>query len=626
MLIQKFEKQVTRTPEKIAVKTEKRTYTYDELNRYANRLAHLIETSPPAHNKNETVILLLDHGVDMIAAILAVLKKGKTYVPISPAYPPKRISYMLIHSQSSLILTHAKYQPRVKEWLEKPETREQHISYLTIEQAEEIHTLPQHNPQREVLAEKPAYIMYTSGSTGKPKGVIQTHENVLYYIKNWTRRFSITADDRMTLFSSFCHDGSLQDMFGALLNGAALYPIDIRVRETSIKLSRFLIEEKITIWHSVPSLYNFFVNTLTGKETFEHLRFILLGGEPLREYEINMFKKFFPQSILANVYGQTESSVDSIWIIHPQDTVESLIIGEPLDNTRIFVVDDTGKETDLLKIGEILVACPAISPGYWKDTVTSEQVFAHDPEFGRLYWTGDLGRVLPDGNIEFAGRKDFQMKIRGFRVELGEIETHLLKHQDIKETAVINKITGNGSSYLTAYITARQELNVSQLRQYLAQELPDYMIPTYFVQLEQMPLTGSGKIDRKALAALKKDHLKLKRTYVKPATDMEELVANTWKEVLNLEEVGIHDNFFDLGGNSFDILKVHGMLEEAIKKEIVPARMFAYPTVASLALFLAQECGQQEPVKKDIPSQRIQEINKAKDRLQQRGQRRRQST
>ena len=626
MLIEAFEKQVNRKPGNIAVKTEKRTYTYDELNRCANRIAHLIETHSPGHTQSETVGLLLDHGVDMIAAILATLKKAKTYVPISPAYPENRIFYMLTHSESSLIITHSKYEPRVKKWMQKiQETRKHNISYLFIEQADEINKIPDTNPPRKAEGKRLAYIMYTSGSTGKPKGVMQNHKNVLYYIKNWTQEFSIIDTDRMTLFSSFCHDGSLQDMFGALLNGAALYPIDVRIRQTSIKLSRFLLEEKITIWHSVPSLYNFFVNTLTGEERFDTLRFILLGGEPLREYEINMFNKFFPKSILANVYGQTESSVDSIRLFHPHEPFDGFIIGKPLDNTRIFVVDENGDEVDVLKMGEILVACPSISPGYWKDEDTSKRVFDHDPEFGRLYWTGDLGRILPDGNIEFAGRKDFQVKIRGFRVELGEIETHLLNHQYIKEAAVINKKMENGNHFLIAYIITKQELNVSELREYSAQELPDYMIPTYFVQLDKMPCTGTGKIDRKALAELKKDHLKLKRTYVKPETDMEKIIARTWKEVLQAEEVGLHDNFFDLGGNSFDILKVHGLLEEALNKEIIVAKLFAFPTVSTLAMYLSEETINQQPSFKQTsqsPSRwRSNEINSAKVRLKQRSQR-----
>jgi amino acid adenylation domain-containing protein len=619
MLIENFEKQVNQTPGNIAVKTGKQSYSYEQLNQYANRIAHLIEKNRPGQTGIETVGLLLDHGVDMIAAILGTLKSGKAYVPISPAYPRNRIFYMLTHSESSLIITHSKYESKIKEW-----TRENKTCFFSIPSAYETESTPGTNPytylyqQPKAGGERLAYIMYTSGSTGKPKGVMQNHQNVMYYIKNWTQRFSISSSDRMTLFSSFCHDGSVQDMFAALLNGAALYPFDIKIRETHVKLSRFLIEEKITIWHSVPSLYNFFVNTLTGEERFDDLRFILLGGEPLREYEINMFKKFFPKSILANVYGQTESSVNSIWLIHPGETLDSFIIGKPLDNTRIFVVDEKGDEVDVLKIGEILAASPSISPGYWKDADASEQVFAQDPEFGRLYWTGDLGRLLPDGNIEYAGRKDFQVKIRGFRVELGEIESHLLKHEAVKEAVVIARKGENRDNNLYAYATAVKELDLKELREYLRQELPDYMIPLYFVQLDKMPLTSSGKIDRRALAALKTNHLMLKRTYVKPKTDMEKIIANTWKEVLKVEEVGLNDNFFDLGGNSFDILKVHDLLEKMVKKDIVVAKMFAYPTVSTLALYLNEgKSEEKQPVKQILPAQ-YDEITRAKDRFKQR--------
>ena len=301
MLIQKFEEQVKKTPASIAVKTEKRSFTYEELNRYVSSIAGLIKKHWPKHESKQehdlknpgNICLFLEHGVDMIAAVLGTLKAGKAYVPISPDYPKKRVSYMVNHSEAALVITNAACEKKAREI-----AAGNNIPLLNIHQTHESEVPFQEDTDREISGEKLAYIMYTSGSTGKPKGVTQNHDNVLYYIKNWTQRFSITHQDRMTLFSSFCHDGSGQDMFGALLNGAALYPYDVRNRESEVSLSRFLIEEGITIWHSVPSLYNFFVKTLTGKERFETLRCILLGGEPFRGYEIEMFKKHFPQSVL----------------------------------------------------------------------------------------------------------------------------------------------------------------------------------------------------------------------------------------------------------------------------------------------------------------------------------------
>ncbi|UCH96422.1 MAG: amino acid adenylation domain-containing protein, partial [Candidatus Aminicenantes bacterium] len=590
MLIKKFEEQAKKTPDRIAIKTGKLSFSYEELNDYANRVAGLIEKNWPKHeSKYEhdplrpgNIALFLEHGVDMIAAILGTLKAGKAYVPISTGYPQKRVSYMVKHSEASLLIANSRSEEKAGEiaW-------GNNIALVNIDENNKSPVMFAGDMDRKITGERLAYIMYTSGSTGKPKGVMQNHGNVIYYIKNWTRRFSITHLDRMTLFSSFCHDGSVQDMFGALLNGATLYPFDVRNQGTNISLSRFLIEEKITIWHSVPSLYNFFVTTLTGEERFEDLRYILLGGEPFRGYEIDMFKKYFPRSILANVYGQTESSVDSIWTIGAKDPIKRFIIGEPLDNTRIFVIDNGGNEMEPFKTGEIMIACPHITPGYWQDGEATKKTFGENQGIGRWYRTGDLGRLLPDGNIEFMGRKDLQVKIRGFRVEIGEIETVLLQMENVREAAVVPRKTVSTDTYLCAFIVAAKELNVTELREFLSGELPDYMIPTSFVQLEQMPLTQSGKIDRKALAELDKEPLKLNETFTAPKTGIEKITADTWKEVLNLEEVGINDNFFDLGGNSFDIIKVNNKLNQRLERSIPIVKLFEYPTIGKLSRYLS---------------------------------------
>jgi amino acid adenylation domain-containing protein len=590
MIIQKFEEQVKQTPDKIAVKTETHAITYRALSQYANRIAALIHKHWQAHNKENplendaSVGLLIEHGLDMIAAILGTLKAGMAYIPVSLDYPLKRIDYMLTNSEASVILTNTKGLPKAQ----TTETAE-NLPVINIDDAWNNDNIPLDQSLHLADGNRMAYILYTSGSTGKPKGVVQNQGNVLYYIDNWTQRFSITQTDRMTLFSSFSHDGSGQDMFGALLNGATLFPFDVRNRDSKISFIRFLVEEKISIWHSVPSLYNFFVNTLTGNEHFSDLKYILLGGEPFRGYEIEMFKKHFPHCILADVYGQTESSVDSIWTIRATDEIKKLIIGKPLSNTRIFVVDEEGEEVEPYETGEILIVCDHISPGYWRDEATSSKTFIDNPDVGRIYRTGDLGRLLPDGNIEFMGRRDFQVKVRGFRVEIGEIETALLQMEDIREAVVVAKQTDSQDTHLRAFIVADEQLNLTELRVYLSSQLPDYMIPTSFVQMEQLPLTQSNKTDRNALAMMDGETLKLNVDYIPPKTRLEEMVAGIWKEVLQLDELGVNDNFFDVGGNSFDIIKINNILQEQLKKNIPIVKMFEYPTVGTLAGYLTQD-------------------------------------
>ena len=442
MLVKNFEEQVKKHPHKIAIRSEKGFLTYLELNRFANRVARLIEKKCPEVGKGEKVGLLFDHGINMIAAVLGTLKVGAAYVPLSVDYPENRISYMLSDSQSILLLTHSRHREMAANL-----AGENDIDFITIDNPE-CHVTDE-DKEREVRSAQLAYIMYTSGSTGKPKGVMQTHENVMYYIKNWIEKFSITDLDRLTLFSSFCHDASIPDLFTGLHTGAVLYPYSMKNREESIELSHFLVKESINIWHSVPSLFSYFANTLSSEEQFKDLRLIILGGEAVREHEVRLFKKFFPYAALANLYGQTEATFVSVQLIRHEDNFERVTIGTPIDGTQIFVINEEGTPVDPLEVGEILVVCPHVSPGYWQQKEITSTAFDETEEFGKLYWTGDLGCLLPEGEIEFLGRKDFQVKIRGFRIEPAEIESQLLKHPQVKEAVVTMREEESGDTHQT---------------------------------------------------------------------------------------------------------------------------------------------------------------------------------
>ncbi|MCP5052953.1 MAG: amino acid adenylation domain-containing protein, partial [bacterium] len=500
MIINKFEEAAAKFSKSIAVETAESILTYDELNKYANRVARQL----PGKGKQQMAALLLGHDEGMIAAVLGALKAGKVYVPLDIAYPEKRLLYILENSEARVILTDNKNLGLAEKLVEQVTGGKQGLKVVNIDT---LDNEDDGNLSRAPSTDRPAYILYTSGSTGNPKGVIQDHGNVLYYIRNWTSRFGISPSDRLTLFSAFTHDGAGQDMFGALLNGAALYPRNIKDDEDALELASWVIHKKITLWHSVPTLFRHFINTLTlnpglnpaGKNNpFPDLRFILLGGEPLRKYDLEMYKQFFPTSAFANVYGQTESSVNSIWVIQPGDhqslNANNILIGKPLDETELLIIDSEGSVVDEFGVGEIFVASPHIAPGYWKDGESSQKVFLEDPNLGRLYRTGDLGRLISDGCIEIMGRKDFQIKIRGFRVELGEIETSLLRHQDIKEAVVVTH-EKEMEILLYAYIVTQDPVEIAEpeLRGYLSGQLPDYMIPSRFMQLESMPLTPSNK-------------------------------------------------------------------------------------------------------------------------------------
>jgi len=602
VIICKFERQVKKFAEKSAVITDKKQLTYRELNNYANGLARIIQkqdTIPTGSKKNQVVALLFEHSADMVIGVLGTLKADKIYVPLDVTYPGNRLAYMLEDSQAHLVLTNTNNMS-LAEKLAKKLYHE--LPVINIDNID--NTIDYSNPERTPSGDKLAYILYTSGSTGKPKGALQDHKNVCYYIDNWTKFFSITPGDRMTLFSAFSHDGAGQDMFGALHNGAVLYPYNILNRTNIAELSQWLIDEKITIWHSVPTLYRYFVETLKDRHInhrqFPHLRFILLGGEQIREHDIEMYKRYFPRARFANVYGQTESSVDSIWTISPGDTINKMLIGQPLDKTELLIVDKEGTVVEDMGVGEIIVACPHLALGYWNNKAASDEVFLHDPDMGPLYRTGDLGRLMADGSIEIMGRKDSQLKIRGFRVEVGEVETTMLNHPLIKEAAVIARTDDQGNAHLYGYYVPQPSptalgketaLNVSEIRKYLSGELPEHMIPSYYVELQQMPLTPNGKVDRKRLPEPGSTRPQLGVTYVAPGTDIEKQISDIWREILQLDKVGIDDSFFDLGGTSFDILRITSKLYETFKREIPVISIFQYPTIRSFAEYFNRDPG-----------------------------------
>ncbi|UCH95166.1 MAG: amino acid adenylation domain-containing protein [Candidatus Aminicenantes bacterium] len=600
MIIGKFEEQVKRFSEKPGVITENKQLTYGELNNCANATALAIQNHHSISSKkkeNHVVGLLFEHSADMIVGVLGTLKAEKIYVPLDITYPENRLVYMLEDSGADLVLTNTNNLSLAEKLVKKVSHDLPIINIDTLDK-----TIAYPGIERRPSGDRLAYILYTSGSTGKPKGVWQNHENVCYYIRNWSERFSITPADRMTLFSAFSHDGAGQDMFGALHNGAVLYPYNILNRTNIADLARWLIDEKITIWHSVPTLYRYFVETLKNRGIeggqFPDLRFILLGGEQIREHDIEMFRRFFPGARFANVYGQTESSVDSIWMVNPGDTINKILIGEPLDKTELLIVDNEGTVLEDMGVGEIIAACPHLALGYWNDKQSSEEVFLHDPDLGLLYRTGDLGRLRTDGTIEIMGRKDSQVKIRGFRIEVGEVETTLLDHPLIKETIVTARTDDNGNAHLYAYYVpdpsasapgGDRRLTVSEMRKYLSRELPEHMIPSYFVELEEMPLTPNGKVDRKRLPEPGPGRAGLGVTYAAPGTQLEKQLSDIWRTILRMDKVGIDDNFFDLGGTSFDILRITSKLYEVYKKDIPVVSIFRYPTIRSFAGYLRQE-------------------------------------
>jgi amino acid adenylation domain-containing protein len=589
MLIKAFRDRVRENPAKIAVKSGDIALTYQFLDECGDRLVRAICQYSPV--KGKAASLLLGHNPRMLIAITGALKTGMVYIPFDPGYPRERLNYMLADSGARMIITgdeHVQMAQTLKENTPGPVV----IVNLDriIEDKSAVGDLPGLQEERD--SDEPAYILYTSGSTGRPRGVVQTYGNIRYYVRGWSRRFSISSCDRMAQFASFSHDGAVPDIYGSLLNGATLYLFDVKQGANIQSPAQWLNREKISIWHSVPTWYRYVANHLTGAEEFPYLRLVILGGEAVREHDIALFNRHFPRALFANIYGQTESTVNSIWLLRAREEFKNVLIGLPIEETRIFVIDSQGGEVREFETGEIVIASPRLSPGYLNNPEAAHHAFAPDEEFGCLYWSGDLGRMLPGGHIEILGRKDHQVKVRGFRIEPGEIESLLVRHPDIGEAVVTSKESSggdygvvSGDRDLWAYFTAKKPLTPGELRRHLAGQLPDYMIPGFFVKLDTMPLTPSGKIDRKALDA-HGTRLGTGTPYAPPGNETEKILTRIWKDVLKAEKVGIDDNFFDLGGNSMDVIDLNDRLQKNFKRAIPPVAIFQHLTIRSFAQFL----------------------------------------
>lgn len=583
MLIKEFERQVRETPDNLAVKTLYNQLTYKKLNNMANHIAYLLLSVNQKISQLEeqpAAALIFEQGEGMIAGTLGVLKANMIYVPFSPDYPENRLAYMLENSGARLIVTNNVNMELAESLCRASDSDINIINIDMMDYSAEVE-----NPGTISKEAGMAYILYTSGSTGVPKGIIQSRENVYYYTNSYSNCISLTHNDRMTLFSSFSHDAAVVDIFSGLISGACLYPVNPREQLGIIRLAYWLAEEEITVWHSIPTFYRIFANALAKENVFPKLRYIVLGGENVLLSDVLTAKKYFPGTSFMNLYGQSEASFNSFHIVQPYADVEKITLGEQIDDTLLLVVDEEGVEVEPLKTGEIVVACRHLALGYWKDEEKTRSVFCEDEELERLYWTGDLGRLLLDGRIEYMGRKDFQMKIRGYRVEISEIENKLLSLESVKEAVVVGKNDNNGDTKLVAYFVASEKVRPYSLRDYLLGELPEYMVPAHFIQLDELPLTPNGKIDRQAMHEISVYEY-MEAEYTEPQNNIERKIAEIWSCILGTDRVNVRENFFDAGGNSMMLILFQTKLEQVFPGKVTIRDLFSYTTVEKLASYI----------------------------------------
>jgi len=575
---ERFEGIMRKFPDRIAVKTRNRQLTYAELNNEANCLAQGILTRWGTGQR--PVALMLGKGAALIVAILGVLKSGKLFVLLDPTLPPARLGYMMADSQSGLVITDGEHFASAAA-LAHP------VPLLNIDDVSS--SLCAEAPQISRTANDFAYILYTSGSTGQPKGIAENHRNLLHYIMTETNELRICAEDRLTFFAS-----QGRDIFRAILNGATVYPREINQDGLS-SLANWLIEEEITIYNSVASAFRDFVDTLTGVEQFPHLRLIKLMGESIYRRDVELYQKHFSERcILVDWYGPNETGLVSYYLVDKgsQITASVVPLGYAVKDKEILILDENGNDLGVQQAGEIAVRSRYLAPEYWRRPDLTGEAFTHVSHDGalRLYRTGDLGTLNSDGCLVHSGRKDFQIKIRGYRVEIAEVEMALMDLDPIKEAVVLAREDVLGQKRLIAYLVLQSATppTTSALRAALKPRLPDYMIPSVFVFLDKMPVIGIGKIDRNALPAPTGRRPALDQPHVPPTNGVEEKLSRIWAEVLSIDEVGLHDNFFDLGGHSLSAFRVITGVIQTFQLELPVKALFEAPTVAEMAKIIGR--------------------------------------
>ncbi len=578
----RFEKIVRMYPDRLAVKNKDRSQTYNELNKAANQIACAILEK--RGQGSEPIALLFEHGIDVVAAILGVLKAGKFYVALDPSFPDMRVARILEDCDAKLIVTNEQKNSLAHE------LSQNRLPVVNIDANQP--NLSGENPDLGISADAFAYVIYTSGSTGPPKGVIQNHRHVLHNIMPYTNCIHVCAEDRLTFLNSSSSAAGVRNIFGALLNGSGLFSFDLR-REALIDLAVWLAREQVTICHAMTSVFRSIVEVLSGNEKFTGLRLLELAGESLSAKDINLYRShFLPKCVFAHSMGATEVATARWYFIGDlsQRGFVQAPVGYGVADKEVLLLDDNGKELGYNQIGEIAVKSRYLSPGYWRNAdLTRTKFLLHPNGDERLYLTGDLGRMLPDGCLEYIGRKDFRAKIRGFTVDPTEVEIALLQHSQVQNAAVVTRNRESGENYLVAYIvpSGNSALRIEYLRDFLREHLPDHMIPLTFVFLESLPLTN-GKLDPTGLPLPDDKRSNLEQVYAPPRGEIEIRLAQIWEEILDVRPIGIHDNFFNVGGHSLAASRVISRVIQTFQLELPIKALFDAPTVAEMAAIIAQ--------------------------------------
>ena len=604
---QLLEEQVERTPDAVAVIFGNQQLTYRELNQRANQLAHYLQKLGV---KPEVFVgICVERSIEMLVGLLGILKAGGAYVPLDSTYPKERLAFMLEDARAPVLLT----QQRLLEIIPSHSGKVVCLDTNWQEIGKEI----SENSVSNVCADNLAYVIYTSGSTGKPKGTLIHHRGLVNYLTWCTKAYSVEQGEGSPVHSSISFDMTITGLFSPLLVGRK---VELLLEDKGIENLASVVRNKFnfSLIKITPAQLELLTHQLLPQEAAGKTRAFIIGGENLLAESIAFWQENAPDTMLINEYGPTETVVGCC-IYQAKDKQSGAVpIGRAIANTQLYILDRYLHPVPVGIAGELYIGGAGVARGYLHRPDLTAERFIPNPFLAgeRLYKTGDLARYRADGIIEYLGRIDHQVKIRGFRIELAEIEAVLSQHPKVRECAILAKC-----DRLIAYAVLHpgETLTVSELRNYLAEKLPEYMVPSALVTLDEMPLTVNGKVERQALPALESWRPELEVAYVAPQTELEQIIATIWQEVLHLEKVGIYDNFFDLGGHSLLIAQVHSRLQARLERNISMVEMFKYPTIELLAKHLSFN-REEKPIFEeisDLAQKQILAINRQKQLMKQ---------
>ncbi|HEX6288834.1 MAG TPA: amino acid adenylation domain-containing protein [Herpetosiphonaceae bacterium] len=610
-LHQLFEAQAARTPDAVALSDRQQTMTYRELDRRANKLARYLRRQ--GVGLEAYVGVCLEPSLWMVVGVLAILKADAAYVPLDPAYPRERLDYMLKDASIRVLLTQEHLLGAVPGRAARTICLDSEWTTIDREPADALHS--------SATPDSVAYVIYTSGSTGQPKGVLGLHRATVNRCNWMWQRYPFQPSERCCLKTSLNFVDSVWEIFGPLLQGVALEIVPEAIRKDPSRLLDLLAEAEVSRLVLVPSLLRLLLDHDPDlPRRVPRLKLWITSGEALSLELARRFWERLPDGTLLNLYGSSEVAADVTWSDTRADAALDghIAIGRPIANTQIYVLDRQLQPVPIGVVGEIFVGGIGLARGYLNDPALTAGKFIPHPLSGaagippgaRLYRTGDRGRFLPSGGLEYCGRADDQVKIRGFRVAVREVEAALAAHPDVQAVAILARGDHGAPPALVAYVVphAAHAVTTSQLRDFLHERLPEYMIPSTFVLLDALPLTPNGKLDRQALPAPTTLRPALDTRYASPRTVTERTITAIWQDVLQIDTIGVEDNFFDLGGHSLTLAQVGSRLQEAFGRPVQMVDLFKYPTISALATFLAQT----EPAQVDVEEvQRLAQKEKA---------------